>query len=70
MNYNNYLLEHITHTLKTKNISQSDLAKSIGTTRSDVSITLKNLHLGKSITTKKLFKILDALKINFQLKDK
>lgn len=47
--------------MKKKNISQSDLAKSLNVSRSDICLTLKALSNGKSIHTSKLFSILKAL---------
>lgn len=67
MNNNKYILNSIETTLSNKKLSQSDLADLIGTGRSDVSTTFKNLKEGKSITTQKLFRILNALEITLIL---
>lgn len=70
MNNNIKLYDEIINSLKEKNITQSDLARKIGVSRVDISLTLKNLKLGKSITTLKLFSILDTLGKTFTINDK
>lgn len=70
MNNNIKLYDEIINSLKEKNITQSDLARKIGVSRVDISLTLKNLKSGKSITTLKLFSILDTLGKTFTIKDK
>lgn len=47
--------------LEEENISQSELARKMEVSRVDISLTFKNLKEGKSITTIKLFKMLEAL---------
>lgn len=47
--------------LEEENISQSELARKMEVSRVDISLTFKNLKEGKSITTIKLFQILEAL---------
>ena len=42
-------------------ISPSELARKMEVSRVDISLTFKNLKEGKSITTIKLFKMLEAL---------
>ncbi|MCF2628308.1 helix-turn-helix transcriptional regulator [Fusobacterium mortiferum] len=70
MNNNIKLYDEIINLLKEKNITQSELARKIGVTRVDISLTLKNLKAGKSITTLKLFSILDTLDKTFTINDK
>lgn len=70
MNNNIKLYDEIINSLKEKNITQSDLARKIGVSRVDISLTLKNLKSGKSITTLKLFSILDTLGKTFTINDK
>lgn len=70
MNNNIKLYNKIINLLKEKNITQSELARKIGVTRVDISLTLKNLKTGKSITTLKLFSILDTLDKTFTINDK
>lgn len=70
MNNNIKLYDEIINSLKEKNITQSDLARKIGVSRVDISLTLKNLKSGKSITTLKLFSILDTLDKTFTINDK
>ncbi len=70
MNNNIKLYDEIINLLKEKNITQSELARKIGVTRVDISLTLKNLKTGKSITTLKLFSILDTLDKTFTINDK
>lgn len=70
MNNNIKLYNEIINLLKEKNITQSELARKIGVTRVDISLTLKNLKTGKSITTLKLFSILDTLDKTFTISDK
>lgn len=70
MNNNIKLYNEIINLLKEKNITQSELARKIGVTRVDISLTLKNLKTGKSITTLKLFSILDTLDKTFTMSDK
>ncbi len=70
MNNNIKLYNEIINLLKEKNITQSELARKIGVTRVDISLTLKNLKTGKSITTLKLFSILDTLDKTFTINDK
>lgn len=70
MNNNIKLYDEIINLLKEKNITQSELARKIGVTRVDISLTLKNLKTGKSITTLKLFSILDTLDKTFIINDK
>lgn len=70
MNNNIKLYDEIINSLKEKNISQSDLARKIGVSRVDISLTLKHLKSGKSITTLKLFSILDTLGKTFTINDK
>lgn len=70
MNNNIKLYDEIMNLLKEKNITQSELARKIGVTRVDISLTLKNLKTGKSITTLKLFSILDTLDKTFTINDK
>lgn len=70
MNNNIKLYDEIINLLKEKNITQSELARKIGVTRVDISLTLKNLKTGKSITTLKLFSILDTLDKTFTTNDK
>mgnify|MGYP000597603746 FL=1 len=70
MNNNIKLYNEIINLLKEKNITQSELARKIGVTRVDISLTLKNLKTGKSITTLKLFSILDTLDKTFTIIDK
>lgn len=70
MNKNVELYKQINKALKEKRISQSQLAREIGVTRVDISLTLKNLKAGKSITTLKLFSILETLNKTFLITDK
>lgn len=70
MNNNIKLYDEIITSLKEKNITQSDLARKIGVSRVDISLTLKNLKAGKSITILKLFSILDTLDKTFTTNDK
>lgn len=70
MNKNVELYKQINKALKEKRISQSQLAREIGVTRVDISLTLKNLKAGKSITTLKLFSILETLNKTFSIIDK
>lgn len=70
MNNNIKLYDEIITSLKEKNITQSDLVRKISVSRVDVSLTLKNLKAGKSITTLKLFSRLDTLDKTFTTNDK
>ena len=56
--------------MKKQNLTQSDIAKILGVNRADISITFKNLENGKSITTTKLFSLLEALGKTFVISDK
>ena len=53
-----------------KKISQSEIARKLEVNSSDINLTLKNLKQGKSITTKKLFSLLEVLEISIALKNK
>lgn len=55
------LSRKIKEEMKKQNLTQSDIAKALGVNRSDINLTLKNLSNGKSITTKKLFLITEAI---------
>lgn len=56
--------------MKKQNLTQSDIAKILGVNRADISITFKNLENRKSITTAKLFSLLEALGKTFVISDK
>lgn len=56
--------------MKKQNLSQSDIAKALNVNRADISLTLKNLENGKSITTHKLFSLLKAMNKTFVISDK
>ncbi|MFR8990691.1 MAG: XRE family transcriptional regulator [Fusobacterium sp.] len=59
---NNFeLYKKIKLEMEKQNISQSDIAKALNVSRTDISLTLKNLKKGKSITTNKLFSLLGAI---------
>ena len=59
---NNFeLYQKIKTEMEKQNISQSDIAKALNVSRTDISLTLKNLKKGKSITTNKLFSLLEAI---------
>lgn len=59
---NNFeLYQKIKIEMEKQNISQSDIAKALNVSRTDISLTLKNLKKGKSITTNKLFSLLGAI---------
>lgn len=59
---NNFeLYQKIKIEMEKQNISQSDIAKALNVSRTDISLTLKNLKKGKSITTSKLFSLLGAM---------
>lgn len=64
------LCKKIKSEMKKKNLTQSDIAKTIGVNRADISLTLKNLANGKSITTNKLFSLLKAMDKTFTISDK
>ena len=56
--------------MEKQNINQSDIAKVLNVSRVDISLTLKNLENGKSITTSKLFSLLGAMGKTFVIIDK
>lgn len=62
-----FMIEEI---ISDKKISQAEIARKLQVNRSDINLTLKNLKQGKSITTKKLFSLLDVLEISILLKTK
>ena len=67
---NSKLSKVIISEMKKQNLSQSDIAKSLGVNRADISLTLKNLANGKSITTNKLFSLLKVMGKTFVIVDK
>lgn len=67
---NSELCKKIKSEMKKQNLSQSDIAKALNVNRADISLTLKNLENGKSITTHKLFSLLKAMNKTFVLSDK
>ncbi|MGL5049514.1 MAG: helix-turn-helix domain-containing protein [Fusobacteriaceae bacterium] len=67
MKSNQELHKNIIIIMKQQNISQAKLARELKVTRSDISILLKSLSLGKSITTSKLFSIANILNIDFNM---
>ena len=64
------LCKKIKSEMKKQNLTQSDIAKAIGVNRDDISLTLKYLANGKSITTNKLFSLLKAMDKTFTISDK
>lgn len=66
---NQELYKRIKEEMKKQNLSQSDIAKILNVNRADISIALKNLENGKSITTRKLFLILGAMNKTFIISD-
>lgn len=67
---NSELCKKIKSEMKKQNLTQSDIAKTLGVNRADISLTLKNLSNGKSITTNKLFSLLKAMDKTFTISDK
>lgn len=67
---NSELCKKIKSEMKKQNLTQSDIAKTLGVNRADISLTLKNLANGKSITTNKLFSLLKAKGKTFTISDK
>lgn len=68
---NNFeLYQKIKIEMEKQNISQSDIAKALNVSRTDISLTLKNLKNGKSITTNKLFSLLGAIGKTFIITNK
>lgn len=67
---NSELCKKIKDEMKKQNINQSDIAKALDVSRVDISLTLKNLENGKSITTNKLFSLLGAMGKTFVIIDK
>lgn len=61
-----FMIEQI---ISDKKISQAEIARKLQVNRSDINLTLKNLKQGKSITTKKLFSLLEVLEISIILKN-
>lgn len=67
---NSELCKKIKAEMEKQNINQSDIAKVLNVSRVDISLTLKNLENGKSITTSKLFSLLGAIGKTFVIIDK
>ncbi|WP_448821260.1 helix-turn-helix domain-containing protein [Cetobacterium sp.] len=67
MKNNQELHKNIIKIMKQQNISQAKLARELNVSRSDISILLKSLSLGKSITTSKLFLIAHILNVDFTM---
>lgn len=70
MEENKKLYFMLEQAISDKKISQSEIARKLEVNRSDINLTLKNLKQGKSITTKKLFSLLEVLEISIALKNK
>lgn len=68
MEENKKLYFIIVQIISDKKISQAEIARKLQVNRSDINLTLKNLKQGKSITTKKLFSLLEVLEISIILK--
>lgn len=67
MKSNQELHKNIVKIMEQKNITQAKLARELKVSRSDVSLLLKSLSQGKSITTSKLFSIANILNIDFNM---
>ncbi|MGL5572494.1 helix-turn-helix domain-containing protein [Cetobacterium sp.] len=67
MKSNQELHKNIVKIMEQKNITQAKLARELKVSRSDVSLLLKSLSQGKSITTSKLFSIASVLNIDFNM---
>lgn len=67
MKSNQELHKNIVRIMEQKNITQAKLARELKVSRSDVSLLLKSLSQGKSITTSKLFSIANILNIDFNM---
>lgn len=67
MKSNQELHKNIVKIMEQKNITQAKLARELNVSRSDVSLLLKSLSQGKSITTSKLFSIANILNIDFNM---
>lgn len=61
MKNNQELHKNIIKIMKQQNITQAKLARELKVSRSDISLLLKSLSQGKSITTSKLFSIINVL---------
>lgn len=61
MEENKKLYFMIVQIISDKKISQAEIARKLQVNRPDINLTLKNLKQGKSITTKKLFSLLEVL---------
>jgi len=70
MEENKKLYFMLEQAISDKKISQSEIARKLEVNSSDINLTLKNLKQGKSITTKKLFSLLEVLEISIALKNK
>lgn len=67
MKSNQELHKNIVRIMEQKNITQAKLARELKVSRSDISLLLKSLSQGKSITTSKLFSIANILNIDFNM---
>lgn len=67
MKSNQELHKNIVKIMEQKNITQAKLARELKVSRSDISLLLKSLSQGKSITTTKLFAIANVLNIDFNM---
>ena len=67
MKSNQELHKNIVKIMEQQNITQAKLARELKVSRSDVSLLLKSLSQGKSITTSKLFSIANVLNIDFNM---
>lgn len=67
MKSNQELHKNIVKIMEQKNITQAKLVRELKVSRSDVSLLLKSLSQGKSITTSKLFSIANILNIDFNM---
>ena len=67
MKSNQELHKNIVKIMEQKNITQAKLARELNVSRSDISLLLKSLSQGKSITTSKLFSIANILNIDFNM---
>ena len=67
MKSNQELHKNIIKIMEQQNITQAKLARELKVSRSDVSLLLKSLSQGKSITTSKLFLIASVLNIDINM---